>query len=47
MNFHGPGFGGHLKIARRREKIIPTRPSHSAEKNQRQYGIEKISLQAL
>jgi len=47
MNFHRPRFRGHLKITGRRNKVIPIYPCHSAQKNQRQDGVEKISLQAL
>ena len=44
VNFHRPGFRAHLNITRRRDEIIPRCPYHSAQKNQRQNGVEKISL---
>jgi hypothetical protein len=47
MDFHRPSFRACLKILRPRGKIIPICPCHSAQKKQRQHGVEKISLQAL
>ena len=44
VNLHRPRLRAHLKIARRRDQIIPISPRGAAEKKQREHAVKQASL---